>query len=136
MKMLNFHHNLVPSSRNFYEYKPKRYCVEIVLFINLWCDLFKVLITGQCDRQDLQIYDHTMIPSFGRLFCFMLSFTVIESHVVGDKAYLTELKKLCEHAYICFHDNIIICGKSVNEARTFLDLCDLYEYSCEYNMDM
>ncbi|CAG4960181.1 unnamed protein product [Colias eurytheme] len=55
-------------------------------------------------------------------------------HLVGDKAHLTELKKLCEHAYTCFHDNVIICGKSVNEARTFLDLCDLYEYSCEYNM--
>lgn len=48
--------------------------------------------------------------------------------------FQSELKKLCEHAYVCFHDTVIICGKSVNEARTFLDLCDLYEYSCEYNM--
>ncbi|KAM3961166.1 uncharacterized protein ACR2FA_004718 [Aphomia sociella] len=58
----------------------------------------------------------------------------INGHIVGDKAHLSQLKKLCEHAYTCFHDTVIICGKSVNEARTFLDLCDLYEFSCEYNM--
>ncbi|CAH0677671.1 unnamed protein product [Spodoptera exigua] len=45
-----------------------------------------------------------------------------------------ELKKACDNACECFHDTVIVCGKSVNEARTFLDLCDLYEYSCEHNM--
>nr|XP_053615789.1 uncharacterized protein LOC128678347 [Plodia interpunctella] len=65
---------------------------------------------------------------------FIILIHRVDSHLIGDKTRLTELKKLCEHAYTCFHDTIIICGKSVNEARTFLDLCDLYEYSCEYNM--
>ncbi|XP_052754091.1 uncharacterized protein LOC128201363 isoform X1 [Galleria mellonella] len=68
------------------------------------------------------------------MLLFTVSFNSIKGHLVGDKAHLTELKKLCEHAYTCFHDTVIICGKSVNEARTFIDLCDLYEYSCEYNM--
>ncbi|XP_052754092.1 uncharacterized protein LOC128201363 isoform X2 [Galleria mellonella] len=70
------------------------------------------------------------------MLLFTVSFNSIKGHLVGDKAHLTELKKLCEHAYTCFHDTVIICGKSVNEARTFIDLCDLYEYSCEYNMGM
>ncbi|CAF4841631.1 unnamed protein product [Pieris macdunnoughi] len=68
------------------------------------------------------------------LLTLMLVFQDSYLHLVGDKAHLSELKKLCEHAYTCFHDTVITCGKSVNEARTFLDLCDLYEYSCEYNM--
>ncbi|KAL0819116.1 hypothetical protein ABMA28_008378 [Loxostege sticticalis] len=60
---------------------------------------------------------------------------VLRLHVhVPNYKPTSELKKLCDHAYKCFHDTIIICGKSVNEARTFIDLCDMYEYSCETNM--
>ncbi|KAJ8709100.1 hypothetical protein PYW07_008926 [Mythimna separata] len=70
----------------------------------------------------------------GVLFIVFQVLVVVESHILADKSHLTELTKICEHAYSCFHDRIIICGKSVNEARTFLDLCDLYEYACEYTM--
>ncbi|CAK1593775.1 unnamed protein product [Parnassius mnemosyne] len=69
-----------------------------------------------------------------KLFILSLLISALQSHLVGDKMHLSELKSLCEHAYICFHDQVIICGKSVNQARTFLDLCDMYEYACEYNM--
>ncbi|XP_050556170.1 uncharacterized protein LOC126911683 [Spodoptera frugiperda] len=68
------------------------------------------------------------------LLLLMLSPLLIDSHLLPDKTQLSELKKMCEHAYTCFHDLVIVCGKSVNEARTFLDICDLYEYSCEYHM--
>ncbi|XP_063832558.1 uncharacterized protein LOC135081700 [Ostrinia nubilalis] len=69
-----------------------------------------------------------------KIFIFAIINTFVSSHLIGDKTHLTELKRLCEHAYKCFHDTIIVCGKSVNEARTFLDLCDMYEYACEYTM--
>ncbi|KAI5644862.1 hypothetical protein NE865_03208 [Phthorimaea operculella] len=68
---------------------------------------------------------------YQQLFLFILSAPSIQGHLTGDKAYLSQIKLLCEHAYDCFHDMVLVCGKSVHEARTFLDLCDLYEYSCE-----
>ncbi|KOB57840.1 Uncharacterized protein OBRU01_25661 [Operophtera brumata] len=72
--------------------------------------------------------------TLGVILIVSLIISAVKCHITGDKTYLSELKKLCEHAYMCFHDTVIVCGKSVNEARTFLDLCDMYEYACEYSM--
>ncbi|KAI8437694.1 hypothetical protein MSG28_011932 [Choristoneura fumiferana] len=69
-----------------------------------------------------------------RIIAFSCVVISVHSHIIADKSQLTALKTLCEHAYSCFHDKVIVCGKSVNEARTFIDLCDMYEYSCEYVM--
>ncbi|KAG7309224.1 hypothetical protein JYU34_005151 [Plutella xylostella] len=56
------------------------------------------------------------------------------AHINMDVRMLSELKGICEVAYSCYHDQVLICGQSVSQARTFLDLCDMYEYACEYSL--
>ncbi|XP_073959208.1 uncharacterized protein isoform X3 [Choristoneura fumiferana] len=38
----------------------------------------------------------------------------------------------CHLAATCEHDNLPICGSDSCNRRSFLDVCDMYEYNCDY----
>ncbi|XP_063537578.1 uncharacterized protein LOC134746933 [Cydia strobilella] len=47
---------------------------------------------------------------------------------------VNRVEAACDQARKCIHDTIPICGKSSSgseKIRTFWDLCDLFEYSCD-----
>ncbi|XP_073959797.1 uncharacterized protein [Choristoneura fumiferana] len=47
--------------------------------------------------------------------------------------FQNKVEQFCVLAEKCIHDTIPICGRSGEEMRTFLDLCDLLEYACDSN---
>ncbi|XP_047994197.1 uncharacterized protein LOC125232531 [Leguminivora glycinivorella] len=66
---------------------------------------------------------------------FLICAISVQSHLVPPEETEghDQLKKWCEYAYSCFHDKVYVCGRGAMQTRTFLDVCDMYEYSCETN---
>ncbi|XP_073959796.1 uncharacterized protein [Choristoneura fumiferana] len=70
------------------------------------------------------------------IYCFpwMIPIAVVQCHLPDYVSTPSnKVEQFCVLAEKCIHDTIPICGRSGEEMRTFLDLCDLLEYACDSN---
>ncbi|XP_049886156.1 uncharacterized protein LOC126380643 isoform X5 [Pectinophora gossypiella] len=62
-----------------------------------------------------------------RLYLLVLTLPWTQQHLLSPDDY-------CALSTTCVHDGVKICARSpeCGTRRAFLDLCDMYEYNCDY----